>query len=187
MNNRPLINANRTQRGLVFLVTSLLGLGALNAKAEQIDDQLLVSGTQIPDSRVNDGRHFVQEVSFGVSGRFGLFKEWSTTSLSYNKAVHGVVTLSITGHGVMEFPSGDSIFYRFHGTVTTSNGAKPVDLIATQAAQVASCQVTIEGGTGVFAGVWGDGEMTWLSNSSNQFTSQLDLTLEVPFPGRGGR
>jgi hypothetical protein len=185
MNNRPLINANRTQRGLVFLVTSLLGLGALNAKAEQIDDQLLVSGTQIP----GPGATFVQGVSFGVSARFGLFKEWSRTSLSYNtKGVHGVVTISITGHGVMEFPSGDSIFYRFNGTVTTSTtGGKPVDLIATQAAQVAICQVTIESGTGVFAGVWGDGEMTWLTNSSNQFTSMLDLTLEVPFPGRGGR
>ena len=46
-----------------------------------------------------------------------------------------------------------------------------------------SRRLAIEGGTGVFAGVWGVGEMMWLSNSSDQYTSLLDLTLEVPFPG----
>jgi len=177
MNNKQII-ANWTRRGLAILVTGLLSFGALQAKAEHYDlqDQLLVSGTQRSDPRQNDGMHFIRERSVGMSTLLGIFNESSICALSTSAGPNGLKTFVLTGQGVINCANGDQVFYRFQGTVTMSGATGIRNLFA----QGVRCTVTVTGGTGQFAGAWGRGNMTSLVDSDGRFSTRSDITFSFP-------
>jgi len=179
MNTKSLISADWTRYGLALVATGLLSLGALQAKAEHYDlqDQLLVTGTQRPDPKHNDGMHFVRERCVGTSTVLGIFNESSTCAVSLVSGPNGSQTIVLTGQGVINSTaSEDSAFYHFQGTVTLSGRTGIRNLLA----QGIRCTVTITGGTRQLAGVWGGGTMTVLVDSDNRFSSRSDLVYSIP-------
>jgi len=178
LNNNRLLRAEPQAsplRGWAVLTLCALALGAVNVMADQestAQDSTLVAGTMQSDPRIRDDQHFVLAPSPGVSPASGNYEERARYTI---QPVNGTSSTStvVTGFTVQTYRNGDQLYLYLRGTMNISK--QSAGTYATPAAIQGN--VSVLGGTGKYAGAYGQGFAMGMLASEGKLSLRTDLTV----------